>query len=138
MGFSCCFRQWRAKSHCNKLHGYAIQVSLKFESDKLDVRNWVVDFGALKAIKERLEYLFDHKTLVAQDDPLISSFREMHQAKMIDLVIVDAVGCEKFADLIFNETSAWLAGYNEANGTDARLVEVEVREHGANSAIRIA
>ena len=45
LGLSCCFRQWRAESHCNQLHGYAIAIRLVFEAEELDVRRWVVDFG---------------------------------------------------------------------------------------------
>ena len=29
-GHSCAFRQWRADSHCNLIHGYALQFELKF------------------------------------------------------------------------------------------------------------
>ena len=47
-GHSCAFRQWKADSHCNLIHGYALQFELTFGSDKLDNRNWVVDFGGLK------------------------------------------------------------------------------------------
>src|SRR4051812_22439004 len=72
IGLSCCFRQWRAlHSHCRFLHGYALQVKLTFVAQTLDERNWVVDFGGLKDIKERLTELLDHKTIVARDDPEI-------------------------------------------------------------------
>ena len=35
-GHSCAFRQWRADSHCNLIHGYALQFELEFGSDGLD------------------------------------------------------------------------------------------------------
>ena len=41
-----------------------------FESDTLDDRNWVMDFGGLKAFKDWAEYMFDHTLVVAQDDPI--------------------------------------------------------------------
>ena len=69
MGFSCCFRQWRADSHCRLLHGYALAFKFIFESKTLDVRNWVVDFGGLKPLKAMLQDTFDHTLLVAEDDP---------------------------------------------------------------------
>lgn len=56
-GFSVAFRQWRAESHCRLLHGYALAFKFTFEAEELDVRNWVVDFGALKSLKGILEAL---------------------------------------------------------------------------------
>jgi 6-pyruvoyl-tetrahydropterin synthase len=38
--------------HCSLLHGYSIGIKLIFESETLDDRNWVMDFGGLKAFKE--------------------------------------------------------------------------------------
>ena len=61
-GLSCCFRQWRSThSHCSLLHGYSIGIKLIFESETLDDRNWVMDFGGLKAFKEWSEWQFDHR-----------------------------------------------------------------------------
>lgn len=133
IGLSCCFRQWRADSHCQKLHGYALAVRFEFEADELDARNWVVDFGSLKSLKERLEYTFDHKTLVAEDDPQKSWFVSAQKMGILDVIFVPATGCEKFAELIFETTEIWLrdAGY----APRVWLHAVEVKEHGANSAI---
>lgn len=133
LGLSCCFRQWKAKSHCHFLHGYALQVRIEFQADALDERGWVVDFGGLKKIKAFLVDHFDHKTLVAKDDPLLEKFLEMHESGMADLVIMDAVGCERFAELIFNQTQAFLT-LSEYDGR-VRLKMVEVMEHPGNSAI---
>lgn len=136
LGLSAAFRQWRAShSHCRYLHGYALAVTLTFEADDLDARHWVVDFGGLKAVKRWLEDTFDHKTLVAKDDPAIEAFRALHTAGLIDLVEVEAVGCEQFAAMIARHVSAWLEG---VCGDRVRLVGVEVREHGANSAAWVA
>ena len=55
-GLSCCFRQWRADSHCNLLHGYSLGFRFVFEADTLDERNWVYDFGDCKWIKEFLNH----------------------------------------------------------------------------------
>lgn len=129
-GLSCAFRQWRANSHCNKLHGYSLQVELEFSAQNLDERNWVVDFGGLKQIKALLEEMFDHKTLVAYDDPQISIFRELQVAKVIDLVVVEHVGCEAFAKSIFDAVKELTA----RDFPHARLEKVTVREHGGNHA----
>lgn len=132
IGLSCCFRQWRAASHCRFLHGYALSVHLEFEADELDRNNWVVDFGSLKSFKGRLETTFDHKTLVAQDDPLLPQFEQLDNIGMIDMVVVPATGCEAFAKMIYHSAEIWLkdAGY----APRVRMHSVTVREHGANFA----
>lgn len=136
VGLSCAFRQWRAESHCNKLHGYALSFAFVFESEELDVRNWVVDFGSLKSLKGTLQHAFDHKTIVAEDDPELEWFRVAHQKGILDLIVLPAGGCEKFAEYVFGATEVWLAdnGYSPR----VKLVSVEVREHGANSAVALA
>ena len=53
------YRQWRADSHCNLIHGYALSFHFEFETDDLDARNWVVDFGGLRPLKDSLEDWFD-------------------------------------------------------------------------------
>lgn len=133
VGLSAAFRQWRADSHCRFLHGYALSVRFEFEADELDARNWVVDFGSLKSLKGRLEDTFDHKTLVAADDPELSRFVDLHAAGVIQMIVVPATGCEAFAKLIYESTEVWLhdAGYTPR----VWLTSVEVKEHGANSAI---
>lgn len=133
VGLSACFRQWRADSHCAKLHGYALEIKLVFAANSLDARNWVVDFGGLKPLKQILEGLFDHKCLVAQDDPQIKWFLDAANIGLLDLVIVPSTGCETFARIVFERTQKWL----EENGYTPRcwLVCAEVKEHGANSAI---
>ena len=134
VGLSCAFRQWRADhSHCRFLHGYALSVHLKFEAEELDERNWVVDFGGLKELKQALQDTFDHKTVVAEDDPELSWFREGHRRGLLDLVTVPHVGCEQFAALVHRMAQTWLErhGYSPR----CRVSLVEVREHGANSAI---
>lgn len=132
VGLSCCFRQWRADSHCRFMHGYALKVRLDFEADFLDSRNWVVDFGSLKDFKAWLVEMFDHTTLVAYDDPHLPEFQELERAGLVQLRVVDHVGCEAFAEGIFNAAKAWLR--QQGYAPRVRLTSVEVSEHGANSA----
>lgn len=133
LGLSAAFRQWRAESHCRLIHGYALAVHFEFETEELDVRNWVVDFGSLKSLKGLLEDTFDHTLLVAEDDPEIEWFREAEKRGIANVVVVPATGCERFAELIFECTEQWLVDNGYA--PRCKLVKVEVREHGANSAI---
>lgn len=132
-GLSACFRQWRADSHCRLLHGYALEIKLTFETDDLDVRNWCVDFGSLKSFKQLLEDTFDHKLLVAEDDPHLLAFQMLQSQGLADVVVVPATGCEKFAELIYGAAEVWLkdAGY----APRVVMHSVEVREHAGNSAI---
>lgn len=133
IGISAAFRQWKAHSHCQLIHGYALGFKFVFEADELDERNWVVDFGGLKSLKGILEDTFDHKVVVAEDDPHLDYFRQGHDLGVLELVVVPAGGCEKFAELVYEVTEQWLkdAGF----APRVRLVSVEVMEHGANSAI---
>lgn len=104
-----------------------------FEADELDDRNWVVDFGGLKGLKRALQDYFDHKTVVAFDDPKLGAFEALNKMEIADVLFLDAVGCEKFAELAYNLA----VGELETLGLIGRVQvkEVECREHGANSAI---
>jgi 6-pyruvoyltetrahydropterin/6-carboxytetrahydropterin synthase len=82
LGLSCSFRQWRANTHCRYLHGYAMQVRLSFASADLDTRNWVLNFGGLKEIKQMIIDLLDHRTLVANDDPDMNAFLAAESAAL--------------------------------------------------------
>ncbi len=131
-GLSVAFRQWRAESHCRFLHGYAVQVKFVFRNTKLDVRNWVVDFGSLKSLNALLEDTLDHKTVVAEDDPEFATFEALDKQGLIQMRVLPSVGCEAMAYYIYQVASIWLAdnGYG-----DVVLESVEISEHGANSAI---
>jgi 6-pyruvoyltetrahydropterin/6-carboxytetrahydropterin synthase len=55
--------------------------------------------------------------------------KELEDLDLVDLRIMPAVGCEKFAEYIYNHVSKIV-------DEDRKWLEsVEVREHGANSAI---
>lgn len=133
LGFSSTFRQWRASSHCNQLHGYALSFKFVFEADELDERNWVVDFGGLKPLKKKLERFFDHKTIVAKDDPKLGAFQALEGMGVADLVIMDGVGCELFAKKAYELAEDTLRDLE----LDSRIkvVSAECAEHGANSAV---
>lgn len=136
IGLSTCFRQHRAESHCNRLHGYALAVTLTFQASELDVRNWVVDFGSLKCLKGWLEGTFDHTLLVAEDDPMKHALFGLGAVGLAKVIEVPATGCEAFAKLIFDAAMVWL----QDNGYTPRcsVHSVAVSEHGANSALYTA
>jgi 6-pyruvoyltetrahydropterin/6-carboxytetrahydropterin synthase len=130
-GHSCAFRQWRADSHCNLIHGYALQFELQFGSDGLDEKNWVVDFGALKPLKQWLGEMFDHTYLVAEDDPEMETVLLLQDKNMIDLRVVPAVGCERFAEMVFDKAQDIIS---TMYGDRCWVQRVTVREHEHNSA----
>lgn len=133
VGLSCCFRQHRAThSHCSLLHGYAIAVHLEFASHDLDERNWVVDFGGLKDVKDFLVQTFDHTLLVAEDDPYLDEICQFGGLGLAKVIVLPAVGCEAFAAHIAEFVNNWLV----TQGLQKRvtLTKCQVREHGANSA----
>lgn len=131
-GFSCAFRQWRAESHCQLLHGYAFAFEFQFSSETLDENNWVVDFGALKPLEEWLREMFDHTTIVAEDDPQYGLYCDMQEQGIVNLRFVESTGCEKFAEMAYIAASriAKQISYDRV-----RLDYVKVSEHGSNSAI---
>jgi len=139
-GYSACFRQWKAEgTHCKYLHGYAVSFRVWFEGD-LDHRNWVFDFGGMKrakntidgmAPKEFFTWLLDHTTIVADDDPHMDLFYEMEHLGVIQLRVLPAVGCERFAEFLFNKINGFLELETEGR---VRATKVEVYEHERNSA----
>ena len=134
-GYSVAFRQWRANhSHCHYLHGYAMKFKVTF-SGKLDELNWVCDFGSFKrnGIKKHMSYMFDHTTIVSADDPNLSNFKVLAEKKIIQLRILDHVGCEKFAEYVFNYISKVI---KKETGNRVKVIKVESFEGGThNSAI---
>ena len=132
-GLSCAFRQWRASSHCNQIHGYSLGFRFIFEGTELDDRNWVYDFGDTKWIKEYLDHTFDHTTAISADDPLLPLFTELDRKGGCDLrVFSKGVGCERFAEAVYTDIAPQVS--DKTNGR-VRLKSVEVFEHGSNSAI---
>jgi 6-pyruvoyltetrahydropterin/6-carboxytetrahydropterin synthase len=139
-GFSCVFRQWRAEgTHCKYLHGYGVSFKVWFEG-KLDERNWVWDFGGMKRAKGTIDgmnpkawmdYMFDHTTIVAEDDPNINLFKTMDENNIIQLRIIPATGAEQFAKYIYEKLNTFIQ--EETNGR-VRIVQVEFREHEKNTA----
>ena len=139
-GYSTVFRQWRAEgTHCRFLHGYAVSFRVWFEGD-LDHRHWVFDFGGMKRAKNTINgmapkdfftWLLDHTTIIAEDDPSLDVFRMLDADGLIQLRILPAVGCERFAEFLFEKINTFL---KEETSGRVRATKVEVYEHERNSA----
>lgn len=127
------YRQWRADSHCNLIHGYSLSFKFFFAAYDLDFRNWVVDYGSLKSLKDKLNDWFDHTLLVAEDDPEIETFKLLGEKKLAKLVFVEKTGCEGLAKFLYDYVNEiWLPenGYKPR----CKCFRVEVRETESNMA----
>ena len=139
-GFSTVFRQWKATTtHCRFVHGYGISFKVYFEGE-LDERNWVWDFGGMKRAKTLIDgkqpkvwmdYMFDHTTIIAKDDPGMHGWRTMDELGIIQLRVIEATGAEKFAEYIYNKLNDFVKEETEGR---VRVTKVKFMEHGKNAA----
>ena len=143
--YSVAIRQWRAQhSHCQLLHGYGIYFKVWFasteplEENQLDDMNWIVDFGGFKSapkgngLKDWMDYMFDHTTLIEKDDPYLDIFQQMEQMGLLHLRVMDKMGCENLAKLVFDKFNDVLS---KTDAGRCKVIKVECFEHGKNSAI---
>lgn len=131
-GYAVAYRQHRADSHCKLIHGYALGFYFEFESEELDVRNWTVDFGSLKTLKDFLDDQFDHTMLVALDDPMLGEFRRLHSIGLCNLREFERVGCEGLSKALYDYVNEIWLPENGYRNIHCRMVKVS--ETPANSA----
>jgi 6-pyruvoyltetrahydropterin/6-carboxytetrahydropterin synthase len=81
--------------------------------------------------KEYFAWLLDHTTIVAEDDPRLDLFRLMDDDEIIQLRVIPAVGCERFAEFLYGKINEFLELETEGR---VKAVKVEVYEHERNSA----
>ena len=131
---SAAFRQWGAShSHCRHTHGYQLKAKFIFGCSELDNKNWCVDYGGLKDLKAVLQDMFDHRLLVAENDPCLDLFKELEKRDACVLRICpNGVGIERAAEYCFNIASDMIA---EQYGDRCWVEQVEVFEHDKNSSI---
>ena len=147
--YSVAIRQWKAAhSHCQLLHGYALEFKVWFESkendvDKqLDEMNWIMDYGGFKdtdakptpgnGLKKWMDSMFDHTTLIEKDDPQLESFKMLEELGACKLVIMDVIGAEAAAKLVFDHFNERMA---LTGGGRVKVVKVECWEAKKNSSI---
>lgn len=131
-------RQWRAEdSHCSFIHGYGRYVQITFGCMDLDDRSWVMDFGGLKNVKHILEDNWDHRVLIASDDPYLQDLMVMDGLGLINMNIMDVdkghgPGIEASCKWVYDTINPLIEEM-----TDGRvwITKVEVWEHERNSAI---
>ena len=91
IGLSAVFRQPHADhSHCRFLHGYSLGFKFTFACSSLDNKNWAVDFGGLKPLKQWLEDTFDHKVVFdveGKDGPPVDLANVLMKGTLIKAVL---------------------------------------------------
>jgi 6-pyruvoyltetrahydropterin/6-carboxytetrahydropterin synthase len=132
------YRQWRAESHCNLIHGYALTFHFEFEADTLDVRNWVMDYGGLRPLKEKLEEWFDHTLLVSDDDPQREELIALGKSGLAKITEVEKTGCEGLATWLYEYVNTiFLPQYGTEEAARIWCSKVEVRETDNNMAMKV-
>jgi 6-pyruvoyltetrahydropterin/6-carboxytetrahydropterin synthase len=76
--------------------------------------------------------MFDHTTIIAEDDPLLPYFKAMNEIELIQLRIIPATGAEQFAKFIYDKLSSFVE--TETDGR-VKIIQVEFMEHSKNTAI---
>jgi len=107
-GYPCCHRQWKHPGHCRFVHGYSRSFTFWFASKQLDDYGFVVDFSSLRDLEEKLRNHFDHTFLANIDDPLLPQWKELHAAGALDLRIMENVGMEFTAELVWKWANEFL------------------------------
>lgn len=135
--FPIAYRQWRDDGKCEILHGYALSIKFFFETDELSTRQWAMDYGGLRPLRSQLEEWFDHRLLVAQDDPHKDLFVAMHNAKIAKITEVEHTGCEAIADFLYEYVNTiFLPNMGTVEANRLWCNRVEVRETQSNMAWR--
>jgi 6-pyruvoyltetrahydropterin/6-carboxytetrahydropterin synthase len=100
----------------------------------------VWDFGGMKRAKGTIDgmnpkawmdYMFDHTTIVAKDDPQLEFFKVMYAKDLIQLRIIPATGAEQFAKYIFEKLNTFVIEETEGR---VKVAQVEFMENNKNSA----
>lgn len=88
---------------CRYLHGHNGLLEVDVESVSLDPMGMVVDFGRIKDVVQGwVDTHLDHKMLLARDDPVIPSLRQMGEPFYL---MDDNPTAENIARLIFRQAS---------------------------------
>ena len=129
--FPCCHRQWRHQGHCRFVHGYSRSFTFWFAATRLDEHGFVVDFSSLGPLRRQLAEQFDHTFLVNSDDPLLGEWQRLHRLGALDLRVLENVGMEATAKLVWGWANALLWQRNQGR---CCCWKVEARENDSNSA----
>jgi 6-pyruvoyltetrahydropterin/6-carboxytetrahydropterin synthase len=80
--------------------------------------------------KAWMDHMFDHTTIMAEDDPLLNTFKTLDATGAVQLRILPAVGAEQFAKYIYEKLNTFVK--EETNGR-VTVIRVEFMENNKNS-----
>ena len=99
--FSYGHRLLNYEGKCANLHGHNARVQIEVSSLKLNHQDMVVDFHEIqKSIGEWIDNHLDHKLILCEKDPVVSSLKEKGE---VFLTIDTNPTAEVLAKLIFDE-----------------------------------
>jgi 6-pyruvoyltetrahydropterin/6-carboxytetrahydropterin synthase len=81
--------------------------------------------------KDYFTWLLDHTTILSEDDPYLDTFKILKEAGVVQLRVLPKVGCERFAEYLYNVLNTFLAAETEGR---VRAIKVEVYENERNAA----
>jgi 6-pyruvoyltetrahydropterin/6-carboxytetrahydropterin synthase len=136
--FPCAYKQWKADTACNLNHGYSFSIKFYFGANQLDKRGWVIDYGGLRDLKDILKQQFDHKTIIAKDDPDLEKYRQLERDSILELTVLPGMGCERIADMLYKFVNGVYIPDYLGQGESQRIwcYRVEVRETESNMSWR--
>lgn len=130
-------RQWRDNGPCKHVHGYGRTIQLVFGCTSLDDKMWVQDFGGLKELRQWIELQWDHRLLLASDDPQLEQFAELHNRDAMNINVMDVTrgwgpGIEGSCKFLYDHLQPYIHKQSEGR---VWIEGVEVWEHDNNSAM---
>lgn len=126
-------RQATHDGHCKLIHGHNWSFEMEFAAVTEDENGFVIDFGKMGFIKERLADLFDHTLCIANTDPEKQKILNLHYEGLAKVVVLPAVSAEGLAEFVFIEVSILLKKFTNDR---VYLRSVTVFEDEKNSARR--
>ena len=124
-------RQWRHKGHCRFVHGENWTFHITFACNKLDELGFVVDFGKLRGLKERLDKQFDHVLLIDIDDPERKFFEDMHEKGLTDIRFVDSASAEGLCKLVFGMADEFIQAATDGTVWVCKVIAEEDKKNTA-------
>jgi 6-pyruvoyltetrahydropterin/6-carboxytetrahydropterin synthase len=119
--------------HCRFIHGHNWSFEFHFKASERDMNGFVVDFGKLTALKNRLKAL-DHSLLISEHDAELSFIKQMADRGLAELVISQyGTSSEHLAEEWCNIANDILRKMGESERV--QCIKVIVTEDSKNSAI---
>ena len=56
-----------------------------------------------------MDYMLDHTTIIAEDDPEFDNFTDMDARGIIQMRVIPGVGAERFAEYFYNKLNTFIS-----------------------------